>query len=74
MAGQADVTPHLLKHTCATLLLQTGVSTWDVAGVLGTSEQVIRNVYGHHAMGHLRKAVSVWSKRPVKAKSVSQQH
>jgi hypothetical protein len=37
MAGLgADVTPHVLKHTCATLMLQNRVSTWDVAGVLGT--------------------------------------
>jgi hypothetical protein len=45
-------------------MLQAGVSTWDVAGVLGTSEPVISKVYGHHAIGHLRKAVAVWSKRP----------
>ena len=27
-----DVTPHTLKHSCATLMLQNGVSTWNVAG------------------------------------------
>ncbi len=64
----ADVTPHVLRHTCATLMLQKGVSTWDVAGVLGTSEAVIRKVYGHHAIGHLRTAVDVWSKRPTSSK------
>jgi integrase len=38
MAGLTpDATPHILRHTCATLMLQAGVSTWDVAGVLGTS-------------------------------------
>jgi integrase len=66
----ADVTPHVLKHTCATLMLQNGISTWDVAGVLGTSEDVIRRTYGHHSVEHLRRAVSVWSKRPT-TKSVS---
>lgn len=66
MAGLGpDVTPHVLKHTCATLLLQGGTSTWDVAGLLGTSEQVISTVYGHHAVSHLREAANdVWSRRP----------
>jgi integrase len=65
MAGlEPDVTPHTLKHSCATLMLQSGVSTWNVAGLLGTSEAVIRKVYGHHAVGHLREAADVWSRRP----------
>jgi integrase len=65
MAGLgSDVTPHVLKHSCATLMLQNGVSTWNVAGLLGTSEAVIRKVYGHHAVEHLRDAADVWSKRP----------
>jgi integrase len=67
MAGlEADVTPHVLKHTCATLMLQSRISTWDVAGVLGTSEGVIRKTYGHHSVEHLRSAVDVWSKRVAK--------
>jgi integrase len=65
MAGLGpDVTSHTLKHSCATLMLQNGVSTWNVAGLLGTSEAVIRKVYGHHAISHLREAADVWSKRP----------
>jgi integrase len=59
-----EVTPHVLKHTCATLMLQAKVSTWDVAGVLGTSEAVIRKTYGHHAIEHLRQATDIWSRRP----------
>jgi len=67
MAGlEADVTPHVLKHTCATLMLQSRISTRDVAGVLGTSEGVIRKTYGHHSVEHLRSAVDVWSKRVAK--------
>jgi integrase len=68
MAGlDPAVTPHVLKHTCATLMLQAKVSTWDVAGVLGTSEAVIHKTYGHHSVEHLRSAVDVWSRRPGKA-------
>jgi|RhiMetdeSRZDD1v2_1073273.scaffolds.fasta_scaffold32427_7 integrase len=64
MAGLGpDVTPHVLRHSCATLMLQNRISTWDVAGVLGTSEAVIRKTYGHHSVEHLRLAVDVWSRR-----------
>jgi integrase len=59
-----DVTPHVLRHTCATMLLQLGVSVYDVAGVLGASEDVIRRTYGHHAHDHLRQAVAAFSRRP----------
>jgi len=59
----AEVTPHVLRHTCATMLLQLGVSVYDVAGVLGTTEDVIRRTYGHHAQDHLRQAVEAFSRR-----------
>ena len=58
-----EVTPHVLRHTCATMLLQRGVSVYDVAGVLGASEDVIRRTYGHHADDHLRRAVAAFSRR-----------
>ena len=60
----ADVTPHVLRHTCATMLLQLGVTVYDVAGVLGASENVIRRTYGHHAHDHLRHAVAAFSRHP----------
>jgi integrase len=59
----ADVTPHVLRHTCATMLLQLGISVYDVAGVLGTTEDIIRRTYGHHAHDHLRQAVTAFSRR-----------
>jgi integrase len=59
----SDVTPHILRLTCATWLLQLGVSVYDVAGVLGTTEDVIRRTYGHHAHDHLRQAVAAFSHR-----------
>lgn len=43
-----NVTPHTLRHTAATWLMQNGVSTWDAAGFLGMSEKTLRDVYGHH--------------------------
>ncbi|MGF0539270.1 site-specific integrase [Agrobacterium sp. ES01] len=51
-----DVTPHIMKHTCITWMLQRGVSFWDVSGFTGTSEKTIRDVYGHHSPHHLKSA------------------
>jgi integrase len=65
LAGLAEgITPHTLRHTCATWLLQAGVSIYDTAGVLGCSEAIVRRTYGHHATEHLRGAVAVFSRRP----------
>jgi len=42
-------------------MAENGVSTWRVAWLLGTSEQVIHRIYGHHCIEDLREAVGVWS-------------
>jgi integrase len=51
-----EVTPHIMKHTCITWMLQRGVSIWDVSGFTGTSEKTIRDTYGHHSPHHLETA------------------
>jgi len=43
------ITPHILKHTCATWLMEAGVSIWDAAQFLNTSVQTIEKVYAHHS-------------------------
>lgn len=43
-----DVTPHVLRHTCASWLLWEGKSIWDVAGVIGADASTVERVYGHH--------------------------
>ncbi|MFC4172679.1 site-specific integrase [Microvirga sp. GCM10011540] len=43
-----DVTPHVLRHTCATWLMQMGVDLWEAAGFLGMTVQTLERVYGHH--------------------------
>jgi integrase len=64
LAGLGDeVTPHTLKHTCITWLLQNRVPIWEVAGFVGTSEKVIRDTYGHHAPDHLNAARTGFSGR-----------
>jgi integrase len=51
-----DVTPHIMKHTCITWMLQRGVPIWEVAGFTGTSEKTIRETYGHHSPSHMSTA------------------
>ncbi|MGY4476320.1 integrase [Bradyrhizobium sp. USDA 3364] len=64
LAGLGDeVTPHILKHTCITWLLQNRVPIWEVAGFVGTSEKVIRDTYGHHSPDHLNAARTGFSGR-----------
>ena len=58
LAGIEGVTPHTLRHTATTWLLQAGVPTWEVAGYVGMSEEVVRDVYGHHHPDHMLRAAS----------------
>ena len=58
------ITPHTLRHTAATWLMQNGASIWDAAGFLGMSPELVEKTYGHHHPDHL-KAVSRLL-RPVK--------
>ncbi|NLF17766.1 MAG: site-specific integrase [Lentisphaerae bacterium] len=52
-----DVTPHTLRHTAATWLMQSGADLWDSAGFLGMSVATLEHVYGHHHPDHQRTAV-----------------
>lgn len=42
------VTPHTLRHTCATWLAQGGVDIWKVAGYLGHTDSRTTGRYAHH--------------------------
>lgn len=43
-----DVTPHILRHTAATWLMQAGADPWEAAGFLGMTVETLINTYGHH--------------------------
>lgn len=57
-----DVTPHTLRHTCATWLMQAGVPIWEAAGYLGMSPELVEKTYGHHHPDHLKSAASAFGK------------
>ena len=52
-----NVTPHTLRHTAATWLMQNGAPLWEAAGYLGMSEKTLRETYGHHHPDYMRGAV-----------------
>jgi len=43
-----DVTPHVLRHTCASWALWNGATIWAVAGLIGADASTVERVYGHH--------------------------
>jgi integrase len=59
-----NVTPHTLRHTAATWLMQLAVPMWEAAGFLGMSEKTLRDTYGHHHPDFLRGAAQAIGTRP----------
>lgn len=52
--GFDDVTPHVLRHTAATWLMQLGTDKWEAAEYLGMTAKQLDDVYGHHHPDHLK--------------------
>jgi integrase len=53
------VTPHTLRHTRATWLMQSGVDRWQAAGHLGMSVEMLERNYGHHHPDYQKQAAAV---------------
>ena len=52
-----DVTPHVLRHTAASWMVQRGVSFAKVARYLGHSDsRTTEQIYAHHAPDYLEDA------------------
>ena len=62
--GIQDATPHTLRHTAATWLMQSGVKTWEAAGFLAMSEKMLIDVYGHHHPDYMRAAAEAIGRKP----------
>jgi integrase len=48
ISGPDKVTPHVLRHTAATWMMQNGVDLWQAAGFLGMTVEMLQARYGHH--------------------------
>jgi integrase len=57
-----EVTPHVLRHTSATWLMQRGADRWAAAGYLGMSMETLDRTYGHHHPDHQKTAWSVFDR------------
>lgn len=53
---EGKVTPHTLRHTAATWLMQNGTDVWQAAGYLGMSPEMVEKTYGHHHPDYMAEA------------------
>jgi integrase len=65
------ITPHVLRHTAATWMMQNGADMWDAAGFLGMTVQMLEHVYGHHHPKLHDTAVAAIGKRPERTEQVA---
>lgn len=61
-AGLKGVTPHVLRHTAATWLMQAGEDPWKAAGLLGMTVKTLLDTYGHHHPEHQAGAAEALAK------------
>jgi len=52
------VTPHILRHTCATWQVEDGVSYARIGKMLGMSEKMVEDRYGHHSPNFLMEGAA----------------
>jgi integrase len=68
-----QITPHVLRHTAATWMMQNGADLWQAAGFLGMTIQMLQDRYGHHHPDFQRDAAEAvasspgqkWDRNPV---------
>ncbi len=60
IAELEGVTPHTLRHTCATWMMQRGVPHFDACGFLEMSRETLERHYAHHHPDYLRSAANAF--------------
>ena len=56
-AGLTKMTPHTLRHTAVSWLVQAGVPLWKVGQFVGLTTDTIERVYGHMASDRFRRVL-----------------
>jgi integrase len=56
-------TPHVLRHTSATWMMQNGADLWQAAGFLGMTVEMLQERYGHHHPDFQREAADAVTRR-----------
>ncbi len=59
-----NVSPHTLKHTCASWLMQSGKDVFKISDFLSTSVPTLLKHYGHHNPDHQQEIADAISSRP----------
>ncbi|MCW5695843.1 MAG: site-specific integrase [Bauldia sp.] len=62
-----EVTPHVLRHTAATWLMQQAVPTHEAAGFAGMSVETMERVYAHHHPDFQSNATGAFDRPHAKA-------
>jgi integrase len=52
-------TPHTLRHSRATWLMQSGINPWEIAGHLGMSFGILQKVYAKHSPDYQKQAAEL---------------
>lgn len=47
-----DATPHWMRHTCCTWLMEADGDPWEAAAYAGMSTLTLEKIYGHHRPSH----------------------
>jgi integrase len=60
------VTPHTLRHTCVTWMLDAGKTPWQVGQYVGMSAETVERVYGHSNDKMKRETANTPVKKPIR--------
>jgi integrase len=66
-----NVSPHTLKHTAATWLMQSGKDPFRISDFLATSVLTLLKHYGHHNPDHQKEIAEAISSRPESFRIIS---
>jgi integrase len=57
-----EITPHWMRHTCATWLMEADVPSWEAAAYAGMTVAVLEKHYAHHRPDYQSAATGAFSR------------